>query len=73
MPKATAVFDADDSRLSAALASINAQMLALQSRIAKFAGAANRCGLPAAVVFAPKSPPQGLFLGILDQYTIGEA
>jgi hypothetical protein len=39
MPKATAVFDADDSRLSAALARINGKMLALQSRIAKFAGA----------------------------------
>src|SRR5262245_53619312 len=39
MPKATAVFDADDSRLGAALARINSRMLALQSRIAKFAGA----------------------------------
>ena len=39
MPKATAVFDADDSRLGAALARINGKMLALQSRIAKFAGA----------------------------------
>ena len=39
MPKATAVFDADDSRLSGALARINGKMLALQSRIAKFAGA----------------------------------
>ena len=39
MPKATAVFDADDSRLSAALARINGKMLALQSRIAKFAAA----------------------------------
>ena len=39
MPKATAVFDADDSRLSSALARINGKMLALQSRIAKFAGA----------------------------------
>ena len=39
MPKATAVFDADDSRLSGALARINGQMLALQSRIAKFAAA----------------------------------
>ena len=37
MPKATAVFDADDSRLSGALARINGKMLALQSRIAKFA------------------------------------
>ena len=34
MPKATAVFDADDSRLSSALARINGKMLALQSRIA---------------------------------------
>ena len=39
MPKATAVFDADDSRFSAALARINGRMLALQSRIAKFAAA----------------------------------
>jgi hypothetical protein len=39
MPKATAVFDADDSRFGAALARINGRMLALQSRIAKFAGA----------------------------------
>jgi hypothetical protein len=39
VPKATAVFDADDSRLGAALARINAKMLALQSRIAKFAAA----------------------------------
>ena len=39
MPKATAVFDADDSRLSGALARINGEMLALQSRIAKFAAA----------------------------------
>lgn len=39
MPKATAVFDADDSRLSAALVRINQRMLALQSGIAKFAGA----------------------------------
>ena len=39
MPKATAVFDADDSRLSSALARINGKMLALQSRIAKFAAA----------------------------------
>lgn len=39
MPKATAVFDADDSRLGAALVRINQRMLALQSRIAKFAGA----------------------------------
>ena len=39
MPKATAVFDADDSRLSGALARINGKMLALQSRIAKFAAA----------------------------------
>jgi hypothetical protein len=39
MPKATAVFDADDSRLTSALARINGKMLALQSRIAKFAGA----------------------------------
>ena len=37
MPKATAVFDADDSRFGAALARINGRMLALQSRIAKFA------------------------------------
>jgi hypothetical protein len=36
MPKAAAVFDADDSRLSSALARINGKMLALQSRIAKF-------------------------------------
>jgi hypothetical protein len=34
MPKATAVFDADDSRLGAALVRINSKMLALQSRIA---------------------------------------
>jgi hypothetical protein len=33
------VFDAYDSRLSSALARINGKMLALQSRIAKFAGA----------------------------------
>ena len=39
MPKATAVFDADDSRLGAALVRINQRMLTLQSRIAKFAGA----------------------------------
>ena len=39
MPKATPVFDADDSRLSGALARINSKMLALQSRIAKFAAA----------------------------------
>ena len=39
MPKATAVFDADDSRLSGAHARINGRMLALQSRIAKFAAA----------------------------------
>ena len=39
MPKATAVFDADDSRLSSALARLNGRMLALQSRIAKFAAA----------------------------------
>ena len=39
MPKATAVFDADDSRLSGALARINGKMLALQSRIAKVAAA----------------------------------
>ena len=39
MPKATAVFDADDSRLSGALARINGRMLALQSRIAKFVAA----------------------------------
>ncbi len=39
MPKATAVFDADDSRLSGALARINGRMLALHSRIAKFAAA----------------------------------
>ena len=39
MPKATAVFAADDSRLSGALARINGRMLALQTRIAKFAGA----------------------------------
>lgn len=39
MPKATAVFDADDSRLSGALAHINGKMLALQSRTAKFAAA----------------------------------
>ncbi len=39
MPKATAVFDADDNRSSAALARINGKMLALQSRIAKFAAA----------------------------------
>ena len=39
MPKATAVFDADDSRLSGALARINGKMLARQSRIAKFAAA----------------------------------
>jgi len=39
MPKATAVFDADDSRFGAVLARINGKMLALQSRIAKFAAA----------------------------------
>ena len=39
MPKATAVFDADDSRLTSALTRINGKMLALQSRIAKFAAA----------------------------------
>jgi len=39
MPKATAVFDADDSRLGAALVRINQRMLALQEGIAKFAGA----------------------------------
>jgi hypothetical protein len=39
MPKATAVFDADDSRFGAVLARINGRMLALQSRIAKFAAA----------------------------------
>ena len=39
MPQATAVFDADDSRLSGALARINGRMLALQARIAKFGGA----------------------------------
>jgi hypothetical protein len=39
LPKATAVFDADDSRLSGASARINGKMLALQSRIAKFAAA----------------------------------
>ena len=32
MPKATAVFDADDSRLSGALARINGRMLAIQTR-----------------------------------------
>ena len=37
MPKATAVFDADDSRLGAALMRINQRMLRLQERIAKFA------------------------------------
>src|SRR4051794_12505524 len=37
MSKATAIFDADDSRLGAALTRINQRMLALQSRIAKFA------------------------------------
>jgi hypothetical protein len=37
MPKATAVFDADDSRLGAALVRINERMLKLQERIAKFA------------------------------------
>src|SRR5262245_46000315 len=39
MPKATAVFDAADSRLSAALARIKGKSLALKSRIPKFAGA----------------------------------
>ena len=39
MPKATAVFDADDSRLSGALARTDDKMLALQSRIAKSAAA----------------------------------
>ncbi len=34
MPKATAVFDADDSRLGAVLPRINGRMLALQSRMA---------------------------------------
>ena len=38
MPKATAVFDADDSRLSGALARINGRTLALQSRIAMESG-----------------------------------
>jgi hypothetical protein len=33
VPKAIAVFDADDSRLSAPLARINGKMLALQSRM----------------------------------------
>ena len=33
MPKATAVFDADDSRLSGALARINGRMLALAALI----------------------------------------
>ena len=32
MPKATAVFDADDSRLSSAVARINGRMLAIQTR-----------------------------------------
>ena len=39
MPKATSVFDADDSRLSGALMHINGKTLGLQSRIAKFAAA----------------------------------
>ena len=39
MPKATAVFDADDSHLEAALMRINQRMLVLQERVAKFAGA----------------------------------
>ncbi len=39
MPKATAVFDANDSRRSGALVRINGKMLALRSRIAKFAAA----------------------------------
>jgi hypothetical protein len=37
MSKATAIFEADDSRLGAALTRINQRMLALQARIAKFA------------------------------------
>ena len=39
MPKATAVFDADDSRLCSALARINGKMRALQSRLTRFAAA----------------------------------
>ena len=39
MPNASGVFDRDDSRLSGPLARINGRMLALQSRIAKFAAA----------------------------------
>jgi len=39
MPKATAVFDADDSRLATTLTRINQRMLALQERVAKFAAA----------------------------------
>jgi hypothetical protein len=38
MPKAAAVFDADDNGLSAALARINSKMLGLQSRIAELGG-----------------------------------
>ncbi len=52
MPKATAVFDADDSRLSTALARINGKMLALQSRIAKFAAAFIAMRVAAGVVTA---------------------
>lgn len=42
VPKATSVFDADDSRFGAKLARINGKMPALQSRIAKFAVAFDR-------------------------------
>ena len=52
MPKATAVFDSDDSRLSGALARINGKMLALQSRIAKFAAAFIAIGAVAGVMTA---------------------
>jgi hypothetical protein len=38
-PLRLAIFDADDHRLSGALARIDGKMLALQSRIAKFAAA----------------------------------
>ena len=52
MPKATAVFDADDSRLSGALARINGRMLALQSRIAKFAAVFIAMRIGAALIVA---------------------
>jgi hypothetical protein len=63
MPKATAIFDADDSRFGAALARINGKMLALQSRIAKFAvafvairSAARIVGAGLALFFSTRTP-----------------